>query len=112
MMNGEQVLSIYESVSAITGQMLLAARRQDWGQLESLGSQYSQQIGSLKSDGPMAPVQGDQREHKVRLLRKILQDDRLIRDATQPGLKDLQALIHGTTKQRKLARHYPADDSA
>ena len=112
MLNGEEVISIYETVSTITGEMLLAAQRQDWDQLETLESQCSHQIEIIKTRGPLAPVHGDQREHKISLLQKILHDDRLIRDATQPWLNELQALIHNTGNQRKLARHYLADDSA
>ena len=54
---------------------------------------------------------GEQRERKINLLKKILRDDRLIRDATQPWLKELQALMRNTGNQRKLARHYLTDDN-
>ncbi len=112
MLNGEEVISIYETVSTITGQMLVAAQRQDWDQLETLEVQCAQQIEIIKTRGPLASVDGDLRQRKIGLLQKILLDDRLIRDATQPWLNKLQALLHNTGNQRKLARHYLVDDSA
>ena len=112
MLNGEEVISIYEAVSVITGQMLQAAQRQDWVQLETLESQCSRQIDIIRTRGPLAPVNAELRERKISLLKKILRDDRLIRDATQPWLKELQALIGNTGTRRKLARHYLADDGS
>lgn len=112
MLNGEELISIYETVSDITGQMLLAAQRQDWDQLETLESQCSKQIEIIQTQGPLAPVYGAQRKRKLSLLQKILQDDRLIRDMTQPWINELQALINNTGNQRKLAQHYLADDRA
>ncbi len=111
MLDGKEVISIYESVSTITGQMLLAAQRHDWAELERLETQCAHQIEIIRTRGPLAPVDGEQRERKINLLKKILRDDRLIRDATQPWLKELQALMRNTGNQRKLARHYLTDDN-
>ena len=111
MLDGKEVISIYESVSTITGRMLLAAQRHDWAELETLETQCAHQIEIIRTRGPLAPVDGEQRERKINLLKKILRDDRLIRDATQPWLKELQALMRNTGNQRKLARHYLTDDN-
>jgi flagellar protein FliT len=112
MIDEEEGIFIYENVSTITDQMLVAAQKQDWEQLERLESQCSQLIDVIKTRGPMAPVKGQMRERKIHLIKKILHDDRLIRDVTQPWMKKLQDLIHNTANRRKLSQHYLADDSA
>ena len=111
MLNGEEIISLYENVSAITGQMLQAAQQQDWARLETLESKCSREIEVIKTRGPLAPVYGDMRQRKIKLLQKILRDDRAIRDATEPWLNEIQALILNTGTRRKLAQHYLADDS-
>lgn len=111
MLNGDEVISLYENVSAITGQMLQAAQQQDWARLETLESKCSREIEVIRIRGPLAPVYGDMRQRKINLLQKILRDDRAIRDATEPWLNEIQALILNTGTRRKLAQHYLADDS-
>jgi flagellar protein FliT len=110
MLEGIEVIAIYENVSAITSQMLLAAQQKDLARLAVLESQCAQQIDIIKNRGPLSPVAGVLRERKIDLLKKILQDDRLIRNVTQPWLTELQALIQNTGNQNKLARHYLAND--
>jgi flagellar protein FliT len=46
------------------------------------------------------------RQRKVDLLRKILDDDRRIRDLTSPWMAHLSAMIGNTTTQRRLANAY------
>ena len=108
MLNGEQVISLYENVSVITAMMLQAARQQDWEQLDSLESQCSHEIEILKTQGPAMPLLGPMRIRKIEIINKILRDDRAIRDATQPWLNELQALIQNTGTRRKLEHGYAA----
>ncbi|PRD65297.1 flagellar protein FliT [Malikia granosa] len=108
MLNAEQVLGIYENVSVLTRQMLAAAQASDWDQLSELESRCAHEVGLLRSEGqlPVASLSAELRERKVQMLRQILDDDRAIRDLTQPWLQRLQGLIHNTGQQRKLEQAY------
>lgn len=108
MLNGEQVLNIYENVSSLTGQMLAAAQASDWDQLAELESRCAHEVHILRnnSQAPVPTLSAELRERKVRILRKILDDDRAIRDITQPWLNRLQSLIRNTGQQRKLEQVY------
>jgi flagellar protein FliT len=108
MLNNDEVMSLYENVSRLTGAMLQAAKQQDWEQLNSLETQCSHEINVLKVNGPAAPLMGALRIRKIEILEKILSDDKAIRDATQPWMTELQALIRNTGTRRKLEQGYSA----
>lgn len=107
MLNAEQVLGIYENVSSLTRQMLLAAQASDWDQLSELESRCAHEVGLLRNgQEPVSTLSAELRERKVQMLRQILDDDRAIRDITQPWLQRLQGLINNTGQQRKLEQAY------
>jgi len=106
MSSGHPILSLYESVAMISGSMLLAARDHDWDLLADLETRYSEAIERIKATLPDTPLPEDERQHKVQIIQKILDDDRAIRDITQPWLRELQQLILNTGTQRKLAQAY------
>lgn len=106
-MNSEDVLALYESVADITTQMLAAARTGDWEQLAELESRCSRQVEMLKGEEPIA-LQAVERERKVRIIKKILEDDRQIRDITEPWMAQLSAMINSAGTERKLANAYGA----
>ncbi|HVL74444.1 MAG TPA: flagellar protein FliT [Noviherbaspirillum sp.] len=107
-MTNEDVLALYESVADITTQMLAAARTGDWEQLAALESRCSRQVEILKAEEPVAPLPPVQRERKVKIIKKILDDDRQIRDITEPWLAHLSAMISSAGTERKLAKAYGA----
>ena len=47
-MNGEQVISLYESIALLTDQMLVAARASDWELLASLEEESGTHIAKLR----------------------------------------------------------------
>lgn len=111
MMNSEDVLALYESVADITTQMLAAARTGDWEQLAALESRCSRQVEILKAEEPVAPLRAVERERKVKIIRKILDDDRQIRDITEPWMAQLSTMINSVGTERKLAQAYGATQS-
>lgn len=110
-MNSEDVLALYESVADITTQMLAAARTGDWEQLAELESRCSRQVEMLKGEEPIA-LQAVERERKVRIIKKILEDDRQIRDITEPWMAQLSAMINSAGTERKLANAYGANQGS
>ena len=106
--NAEQVLAIYEDMSALSGQMLSAARARDWEHLAALESRCAGHVRTLQAGAAPAPLAGPNRARKIGLIQKILADDRAIRDLTQPWLAELAARMANTRVERKLNGAYGA----
>lgn len=106
MMNSDQVISLYETVSELTGQMLQAAQSRDWENLAVLESHCASHIQCLKDGEPVAPLTGPVRARKVKILHQILAHDREIRNLTTPWMAELATLINGTSTARKLSVAY------
>ncbi len=105
MMNSQEVISVYEMIAVITGQMVSAARESDWKQLASLEKQCAKYIETVKNNDVEA-AHGTTRERKIKVIQKILADDREIRNITQPWMARLSQQISSTTAQRKLSQAY------
>jgi flagellar protein FliT len=110
-MNSQEVISLYESVADITEQMLAAARTGDWELLVELETRCSSQVEIIKSAEPRVALTGVVRDHKVKIIRKILEDDREIRNITEPWMAQLSTLMNSAGTERKLARAYGANQS-
>lgn len=110
-MNSHEVLSLYETVATITDQMLAAARNGDWEQLVALESRCANHIETLKVEEPRAALPKEERERKVNIIRKILEDDREIRNITEPWMAQLSMMINSVGTERKLSKAYGAGHS-
>ncbi|RZI42079.1 flagellar protein FliT [Herbaspirillum sp. HC18] len=111
-MDNQEILAIYESVADITDKMLAAARTGDWEQLAALESHCSSQVEILKkNDQQRQPLTPLAREKKTRIIKKILEDDRQIRDITEPWMAQLSAMLKSTGAERKLSQAYGATQS-
>jgi flagellar protein FliT len=109
MMNSDQIISLYETVSDLTGQMLIAARSRDWEKLAELESHCASHVQTLKDGEPAAALSGASRDRKVKIIHKILADDREIRTITEPWMAELAALINSAGTERKLSMAYGAN---
>lgn len=111
-MDNQEILSLYETVADITDKMLAAARVGDWEQLATLESHCSNQVEILKQNDqqrlPLTPVA---REKKTRIIKKILDDDRQIRDITEPWMAQLSAMMNSAGTERKLTQAYGANQT-
>lgn len=110
-MNSEEVLSLYETVAGITEQMLVAARDGNWDQLAALESLCASHVATLKQEEAPTPLPSGVREQKVRIIQKILADDREIRNITEPWMEHLAVLINSTNTERKLSQAYGSKQS-
>jgi flagellar protein FliT len=106
MMNSQEVISLYETVAVITDQMLAAARNGDWDELVALESRCANHVEALRMGEAPVALTGAVREKKVRIIQKILADDREIRNLTQPWMTHLSDLINSAGTERKLSKAY------
>lgn len=108
-MDSQEVIAIYELVADITDKMVAAARIGDWELLAKLESQCSTQVEILKhNDEPRPPLSETARERKVKIIKKILADDREIRAITEPWMARLTAMLNSTGTERKLINTHGA----
>ena len=106
MMNSVELISIYENVSVITDRMLDAARKADWDLLSKLETECSSQVQELRSNESASELSTDMKNRKVQIIKKILADDREIRDITEPWMAQLSKLMKSSESNRKLSQTY------
>ena len=100
------VIENYEVLSAIMGQMRVAATQGEWDHLVELESQCSQRVETMKAQDAATTIDEDTRLRKVALIRKILDDDKEIRNHTEPWMAQLQLLIKSAGQERLLQQAY------
>lgn len=100
------VIENYEFLSSIMGQMRVAATQGEWDHLAELEGQCSQRVEAMKAQDAATPIDETTRLRKVALIRKMLADDKDIRNHTEPWMAQLQHLIQSTGQERRLLRAY------
>ena len=106
MMSGQEVLSAYAAVAELTGQMRAAAEAADWDRLSELEQRCSVHVAMLKRSEAAVQLPATGRQAKIDCIRRILADDRRIRDLTMPWMTQLSAMINNSGTQRRLANAY------
>ena len=104
-MTCEEMLSAYEALGRITREMLRAATGDQWDRVVELEQSCSVYVSRLRESGEVA-LNAAGRERKIVLIKQILDDDRKIRDLTQPWMTRLTALINNNKVERRVARAY------
>jgi flagellar protein FliT len=92
----EEYFEHYEAIAALSGQMLVAARSGEWGELKSMQVAYRQLVDRLKE------VDSGSELDETAKARKL--DDAAIRDLTSPSLARLSALFTTNSPARVLKK--------
>jgi len=101
-MTSNEMLTTYESLSALTVTMLDAASQGEWDHLAALEQRCRGYVGSLMQAAPV-PLNETEQRAKVAIIRTILQNDAKIRALTEPRLHELQQrLSMARTGQRSV----------
>jgi flagellar protein FliT len=100
------IIENYEFLSSLTGQMCVAATQGEWDHLVELEKQCSQRVASMKARDAATPIDENTRLRKVALIRKILADDKDIRNHIEPQMAKLQHLIQGARQEHRLLETY------
>jgi flagellar protein FliT len=93
MMTSIEVLSVYEAMLALTGQLVVAASNNDWEQFMLLEQRCATHLQTLNNGDAALPMTGANRQKKIALMKNLLSDDRKIRDLTTPWMSRLAALV-------------------
>ena len=107
-MNNNDLISLYEKVAEITGDMLNAARTGNWDLLNELEHSCNHQVEAIREHDltSMVSISEETRHKKVLLIKKILADDREIRALTEPWMQHLASLMKNSSTTRKLSQAY------
>ena len=105
-MNSSQVIANYESLSALTGQMREAARRDEWDHLINIEHQCSELVATMKLFDAEIILDEAARQHKNQLINKILVDDAEIRNRVQVWMSQLQLSMQSNRQEQRLLHAY------
>jgi flagellar protein FliT len=106
MMDCLEMITLYENVAVITDQMLNAARTGDWQLLAKLESDCSSTIQVIKSNDQPRELPNEIRTKKIAIIKKILADDKEIRNITEPWMARLDGLMTAAKNSQKLMKTY------
>ena len=105
-MENKNTIAIYDTIAELTNQMLMAAKLHDWDLLLELERSCAEHVEKLKSLKDEQPLTNDMHERKVANIKRILADDREIRDLVSPKMAKLSSLINSSQTGKKMTRAY------
>lgn len=107
-MNEQDIVSDYESLLHLTGEMRAAAHAGEWDKLVSLEQQSGQYIGRIQSAETSITLNDASQQKIVAMIRKILADDTEISKLTQAWMEHLQANLNSNRQEQRLNQVYGA----
>jgi len=99
-------LSHYESVAAASGDMLEAARRQDWDALAEAERRCAAVIAVLRASDTEARLDETDRPRKAEIIRRVLAHDAEIRRLLDPRMHELERLLNAAGTRRRVDTAY------
>jgi flagellar protein FliT len=105
-MKSVDVIATYEAILETSGQMLDAARREDWDGLLALEQTCKNSIERLIADPLDSALDTRLQRRKAEIIRQVLADDAQIRSITEPWVGRLQVFLETTHREHKLRRAY------
>lgn len=107
-MNSAQVIAHYERLSTLTGQMLEAAKSEEWDTLISIEQQCSELVAAIKPLDAEIALDEAACQHKKHLINNILADDTEIRLRVQEWMRQLQLSMQSNRQEQRLLQAYGA----
>ncbi|HMX16137.1 MAG TPA: flagellar protein FliT [Rhodocyclaceae bacterium] len=104
-------LAIYQQMSALSAEMVEAARQGDWDRLIRLEKSVAALRDALIAQDAADPKGGalaTEQEQKALLIQRILEDDAEIRRHTEPWMEKVRQFLGGNAKRRQVELAYGA----
>ena len=105
-MDEQQIITTYEEILGLTGQMLEAARASDWDRLTATERLCRILVDRLVAEGGRLQLSAPLRQRKVAIIRKLLDDDAEIRRVTDPRMAELERMLGSVRNRRRLVSAY------
>jgi flagellar protein FliT len=107
-MNSTQVIAHYELLSTLTGQMLAAAKSEEWDNLINIEQQCSELVAAIKPLDAEVVLDEAACQHKKHLINNMLSDDAEIRVRVQKWMHELQLSMQSNRQEQRLLQAYGA----
>ncbi len=105
-MSNIHIITNYELLSALTGQMRDAAVHGEWDKLVSIEQQCRQQVATMQPIDAAATLDEPARQRKIQLIKKILADDAEIRNHTETWMDQMQRIMQSNRQEQRLQQAY------
>lgn len=102
MNSNDEYFARYEAIAAVSGRMLIAARKAHWTDLIGLEDEYLRLVDGLKEAEVGVRLNAAERSRKYELICRILADDAAIRDLANPRMARLATLISGAAQSARV----------
>jgi flagellar protein FliT len=106
--NAQQVVSQYELLATLSGEMRAAADQGEWDKLIELEAQCSRHIASMQSVEQNAVLDESSRQHTMQLVRKIIANDSAIRNCTENWMQQMQLNLQSNRQEQRINQAYGA----
>ena len=104
-------IELYQEMSALSAQMVDAARANAWDQLIALEQRVAslrQMLVSVEDGSSLATAEV---EIKRALIQRILDDDAEIRRHTEPWMEQVRGFLGDNTRRQQVERAYGASSA-
>jgi len=108
-MNG---IALYESMRAVSAQMVEAARANDWDRLVVLERDCAGMARGIENEAAPVALGAEARARKAALIRQILADDAEVRRHAEPWLEHVRQFLGDGARARNVRRAYGANSGA
>lgn len=107
-MNGQEVITDYEALRGVAGQMLEAAQAGDWEKLISFEPEYGRLARTVGRHGDTAGLEPAVAERLSALAESTLSCNEEIRRLARDRASELKAVLESFGTKRKLGAAYGA----
>ena len=108
MMRMSSQIEIYQEMSALSAQMVAAARDQDWDHLVELEHAVASLRNTLVAEDESADMTSEERSLKAALIQRVLDDDAEIRRHTEPWMDHVRQFLGDGARKRLVEQAYGA----
>lgn len=99
------IVEDYQRLSDIAGKMREAAAAGEWDELIALEKRCTKHVSELKQrDG--VPTDETSRQQKAALIKKMLADDKAIREKTETWMLQLERIMQSARSEHRLQQAY------
>lgn len=100
------IVQHYEAMAQLAGQMLEAARHEQWDELVALEQQRATVLSELMADAAQGAIPDEVADQVVRLIGAILEADAEITPLAQAWQDELKGLLGSMGTERKISQAY------
>jgi flagellar protein FliT len=105
-MSHVEVIALYEAVAELMEKMHLAAQQEDWDTLTELENLCAEHIKTLQSIESTSPMTVEARQKKIASIKRILANDRDIRNLVSPWMARINKLLSSKKTEQKINLTY------